>query len=98
MRTVIQRVSRASVHVEGREVGAIGRGRLVLAGIERDDTERDLNWTAEKLVKLRIFEDAAGKMNLAVGDVGGGILLVPNFTVAGNAQKGRRPSFDSAMS
>lgn len=97
MRTVIQRVSKAAVVVDGREVGAVGRGLLVLAGIEQGDTEKDLVWTAEKVVNLRVFEDAQGKMNLAVGEVSGGILLVPNFNVAGNAQKGRRPSFDSAM-
>lgn len=97
MRSVIQRVSRAAVTVDGCEVGAISSGLLVLAGIEQADTDQDLSWTADKIVNLRIFEDGQGKMNLSVGEIGGGILLVPNFTVAGNAQKGRRPSFDSAM-
>jgi D-aminoacyl-tRNA deacylase len=97
VRSVIQRVSRAAVTVDGREVGAIATGLLILAGIEQGDTDKDLVWTADKVVNLRIFEDAQGKMNLSVGEVGGGILIVPNFTVAGDAQKGRRPSFDSAM-
>ena len=70
---------------------------LVLVGIAKDDTEADRAWMADKLANLRIFEDDAGRMNLSVAQVGGSILLVPNFTVAGDARKGRRPSFDSAM-
>jgi D-tyrosyl-tRNA(Tyr) deacylase len=100
MRTVIQRVARARVVVEGRVVGEIGRGLLALVSCEARDTEKDAAWTAEKVANLRVFEDAAGKMNLAVNDLpdeGRGVLLVPNFTVAGDAQKGRRPSFDNAM-
>ena len=100
MRTVIQRVARARVTVEGRTVGEIGRGLLALVGCEARDTEKDAAWTAEKIAHLRVFEDPAGKMNLSVHDLADpdrGILLVPNFTVAGDAQKGRRPSFDHAM-
>jgi len=78
-------------------VGAIGRGLTVLVGIEQADTPADLEWMADKVVNLRIFEDAQEKMNLSVKDVGGGVLLVPNFTLAGDARKGRRPSFDNAM-
>lgn len=110
MRAVIQRVSQATVTVNGQVVASIDRGLLVLLGIEQADTEADRAWMSEKIPNLRIFEDAAGKMNLSVIDVvtaesaaGGqpnpptGILLVPNFTVAGDARKGRRPSFDNAM-
>lgn len=104
MRTVVQRISSASVVVEGVTVASIARGLLALVGIESSDAPTDLAWTADKLAHLRIFEDAAGKMNLAVTDLrapdgssAGAILLVPNFTVAGDARKGRRPSFDNAM-
>jgi D-tyrosyl-tRNA(Tyr) deacylase len=97
MRAVVQRVLRAAVEVEGQEVAAIGRGLLVLVGIEEPDTDADRAWMAEKLPNLRIFEDEQGKMNKSVLEVGGGVLLVPNFTVAGDARKGRRPSFDGAM-
>ncbi len=97
MRCVIQRVSSARVDVEHQTVGSIGRGLLVLAGIAATDTEKDLAWSAAKIATLRIFEDEQGRMNLAAADIGGAILAVPNFTVAGDAQKGRRPSFDTAM-
>jgi D-tyrosyl-tRNA(Tyr) deacylase len=106
MRCVIQRVSSACVVVEGVERGRVGRGVCVLAGLFESDTERDVAWCAEKVVNLRIFEDAQGKMNLSVLDLGAagqgdagdvGILLIPNFTLAGDARKGRRPSFDMAM-
>jgi D-tyrosyl-tRNA(Tyr) deacylase len=97
MKAVIQRVSSASVEVEGKPVAAIARGLLVLVGIEQTDAPRDRDWLADKLPNLRIFEDAAGKMNLSVTDIQGQILLVPNFTLAGDARKGRRPSFDNAM-
>lgn len=97
MRTIVQRVTSATVVVDGQSVATIQRGLIALVGIEAADTDADLRWTADKLANLRVFEDAAGKMNLALADVGGRLLLVPNFTVAGNAQKGRRPSFDNAM-
>jgi D-tyrosyl-tRNA(Tyr) deacylase len=104
MKAVVQRVSRGSVEVDGKTVAAIGRGLVVLVGIEQGDGPTDLAWMADKIAHLRIFEDAAGKMNLAVGDLKsasgeseGAVLLVPNFTVAGDARKGRRPSFDGAM-
>lgn len=97
MRVVIQRVSSASVTVEGAVRAKIDRGLLVLVGLFTGDGEDQLSWMAEKLPELRIFEDAAGKMNLSVRDVGGGLLLVPNFTLAGDARKGRRPGFDQAM-
>lgn len=97
MRSVVQRVSSARVEVAGTIVGEIAHGLLVLVGIEAADTDADLAWTADKIAHLRIFEDDAGKMNRSVLDVRGSILLVPNFTLAGDARKGRRPSFDNAM-
>lgn len=97
MRAVVQRVSEASVTVEGAVVGAIGRGLLVLAAVEKADTDKERAWMAEKLAHLRLFPDGEGKMNLSVLDVGGGVLMVPNFTVAGDCRKGRRPGFDGAM-
>ena len=96
MKAVIQRVAEARVDVSGATVGAIGRGVLVLLGVEKGDGERDAAWLAEKIVGLRIFEDAGGKMNLALQEVGGGMLAVSQFTLAGNCAKGRRPSFDTA--
>lgn len=97
MRLVIQRVSEASVRVKGEIVGRIDKGLLVLCGIHSADTKEQLDWGADKLPHLRIFEDQQGKMNLSVIDVAGGILLVPNFTLAGDASQGRRPAFDRAM-
>jgi D-tyrosyl-tRNA(Tyr) deacylase len=97
MRAVVQRVLSASVTVNGEVVAHVGQGLLVLVGIESADTETQVAWLADKCANLRIFEDPQGKMNLSVKDVGGAILLVPNFTVAGDARKGRRPSFDNAM-
>ncbi|MFM9956484.1 MAG: D-aminoacyl-tRNA deacylase [Phycisphaerales bacterium] len=97
MKAVVQRVSSASVTCEGREVGAIGRGLAVLACVEEGDTPSQRVWTAEKLVHLRVFPDDAGKMNLSLKDVGGAMLLVSNFTVAGDCRSGRRPGFDRAM-
>ena len=96
MKAVIQRVTEARVEVAGATVGAIGRGMLVLLGVEKGDGERDAAWLAEKIVGLRIFEDTAGKMNLALQEIGGGMLAVSQFTLAGNCAKGRRPSFDTA--
>ncbi|MFN8009903.1 MAG: D-aminoacyl-tRNA deacylase [Holophagaceae bacterium] len=93
---VLQRVSRAAVRSGGREA-SIGRGILVLAGFEAGDAEAACAWTAAKIAGLRIFEDADGKLNLGLADVGGEILAVSQFTLAGSLEKGRRPSFDRAM-
>lgn len=97
MRAVIQRVSRASVEVGGSIVGAIDHGLLVLASVEVGDTGETLEWMAEKLVHLRVFSDDDGLMNRSVLEVGGAVLLISNFTVAGDCRKGRRPSFVGAM-
>ena len=96
MRVVLQRVSRAAVRVDGRVTGSIDRGFLILAGFTHDDTEHRIAWMAEKVVGLRLFGDAAGKMNLDLAEVGGGLLVVSQFTLYGDAQKGRRPSFIDA--
>ncbi len=96
MRVLIQRVSRASVSSGGELVGRIGRGLLVLVGITHSDDGATVAWMAEKIVKLRICEDDAGKMNRSVSDLGGGVLVVPQFTLYGDAQKGNRPGFDAA--
>jgi D-tyrosyl-tRNA(Tyr) deacylase len=98
MRALLQRVSRARVVVAGEEVGAIGRGLLVLLGIARGDTAEQARWLAEKVVSLRLFEDDDGKMNRDVTEAGGGVLLVSQFTLYGDCRKGRRPSFlDAAL-
>lgn len=96
MRAVIQRVSEASVTVEGQVVGQIQKGFLVLLGVATEDTQEDVVWTAGKIAGLRVFEDADGKMNLALADVGGSVLLVSQFTLYGDCRKGRRPSFVEA--
>ena len=96
MRVVLQRVSRASVRVDGRVTGSIEAGFLVLAGFAPTDTEEQLAWMAEKILGLRVFGDAEGKMNLALADVGGAVLVVSQFTLYGDARKGRRPSFIDA--
>jgi D-aminoacyl-tRNA deacylase len=96
MRLVIQRVSAASVRVDGEVVGEIGRGLLVLAGIERGDRPEAVKAAADKLAGLRVFEDEAGKMNLDTAAVGGAFLIVSQFTLAGSLERGRRPSFDRA--
>jgi D-tyrosyl-tRNA(Tyr) deacylase len=96
MRLVIQRVSSASVKVAGETVGAIGRGLLVLVGIERGDRLETARAAAEKLAGLRVFEDPAGKMSLDTAAVGGAFLIVSQFTLAGSIARGRRPSFDGA--
>ena len=96
MRAVIQRVAHAKVEVEGEVVGQIGPGLLVYLGVGKEDAESDAEFIADKLVNLRIFADEARKMNRSVVDVGGGILLVSNFTLHGDCRKGRRPGFDAA--
>ena len=96
MRVVLQRVSRAEVRIGGRTAGRIGRGFLLLVGLRADDTEEKLRWMADKVVGLRLFPDAEGKMNLGLEDVGGGLLVVSQFTLYGDARKGRRPSFIEA--
>ena len=93
VRAVVQRVSRAEVRVAGLIAGAIGPGLLVLLGVARGDDEADARAMAEKLAGLRIFEDAAGKMNLAEAEVGGGLLVISQFTLLGDGRKGNRPSF-----
>lgn len=96
MKAVIQRVTSASVCVEGKVTGEIDRGILVLLGVEKGDDASRADWLAEKIVGLRIFEDEAGRMNRSLSEVGGAILAVSQFTLAGNCDKGRRPSFDTA--
>ena len=96
MRAVVQRVSAASVTVDGEVVGRIGRGFLVLLGIAADDTDADVIYTAQKIIGLRVFEDDAGKMNLTLADVAGAMLVVSQFTLYGDCRKGRRPSFIEA--
>jgi D-tyrosyl-tRNA(Tyr) deacylase len=96
VRAVIQRVSRASVRIEGEVVGSIERGLLVLLGVTHSDTIEQARWLADKIVNLRIFNDDDGKMNRSVIEIGGSVLAVSQFTLYGDAQKGRRPSFIAA--
>src|SRR5579859_6951109 len=96
MRAVIQRVNRASVSVDGKIVGQIGPGLLVLLGVSRTDSEAADDYLAEKITGLRVFEDAAGKMNLSVAEVKRAVLLVSQFTLYGDVRRGKRPSFDAA--
>ena len=96
MKAVIQRVTRASVHVEGKTVGQIESGLLVLVGVAKGDGETDGRYLAEKIRTLRIFADEQGKMNRSLADIGGSVLLVSQFTLLGRTANGRRPSFDEA--
>ncbi|HWQ72086.1 MAG TPA: D-aminoacyl-tRNA deacylase [Desulfitobacteriaceae bacterium] len=96
MRSIVQRVKRANVKVQGAEAGSISSGLLVFLGVGKDDTLADLNWMVKKLIDLRIFEDTDGKMNYSVKDISGEILLVSQFTLYGDCRKGNRPSFSEA--
>ena len=96
MRVVLQRVSSASVKIDGRVVGAIGRGFCLLVGFSHGDTAAQVDWMAEKVAGLRLFSDPDGKMNLGLEDVAGALLVVSQFTLYGDASKGRRPSFIDA--
>jgi D-tyrosyl-tRNA(Tyr) deacylase len=96
MRVVLQRVSRASVSIEGKQVSRIERGYCLLVGFTHSDTTATVEWMAEKIVGLRVFGDAEGKLNLALADIAGAILVVSQFTLYGDAAKGRRPSFIDA--
>jgi len=97
MRAVVQRVTRASVTVDGDIIGAIDAGLLVLLGVGRDDADADLDYVVRKTLGLRIFEDDEGRMNRSVADIGGAVLVVSQFTLYGDVRKGRRPSFGAAM-
>lgn len=96
MRAVLQRVKSASVSIDGSEISRINRGILVLLGITDTDTDEDIEYICQKTVNMRIFEDNEGKMNLSLNDIGGAVLLVSQFTLYGDARKGRRPSFIKA--
>lgn len=96
MIAVVQRVSRASVRVGGETVGEIGRGLVVLVAIERDDTPRHLDWLSDKVVEMRVFDDSDGRMNRSALDVGADLLVVSQFTLAGDLSRGRRPGFERA--
>ncbi len=96
MRSVVQRVFRAQVTIDGELVGAIGTGLLVLVGIHNEDSEKETRWMAEKIAGLRIFEDERGLMNRSVVDIGGEMLIVSQFTLYGDCRKGRRPGYSAA--
>jgi len=96
MRAVVQRVQRARVAVRGETAGEIAQGLLVLLGVGQNDSEAAADYLAEKIASLRVFEDEAGRMNRAVGEIGGAVLVVSQFTLFGDVRRGRRPSFDAA--
>lgn len=96
MKVILQRVSKAEVKVDSKSIGKISKGMLVFLGISKDDTKQDADYLVSKIVNLRIFEDEADKMNLCAKDIGAEFLVVSQFTIYGNCDKGRRPSFDRA--
>lgn len=96
MRVILQRVSEAAVRIDDAVIGEIGRGFLILVGFTHDDTREEVAWMADKIVGLRLFSDAQAKMNLSLADIGGALLVVSQFTLYGDARKGRRPSFIDA--
>lgn len=98
MRAVVQRVTRASVTIDGQVVGEIENGLVVLLGIARDDTKQDADYLAPKIVALRIFDDSDGRMNVSVKDINGGLLIISQFTLYGDVRRGLRPSWSDAAS
>ena len=96
MRAVIQRAKDAKVEVNGRVTGSIEHGLVVLLGVHKDDTEKDIKWLSDKIVNLRIFDDAAGHLNRSLADTGGEMLIISQFTLLGDCRKGRRPSWSSS--
>ena len=96
MKAVLQRVSSAAVKIDNQTISEIGKGLVIFLGVAKDDTQKDIELTVDKIKNMRIFEDENGKMNLSINDAACEILMVPQFTLLGNLQKGRRPSFDDA--
>ena len=96
MRAVVQRATKASVSIDGKTTGAIAKGLVVLLGIHREDTVKEIEWMTDKIINLRIFEDENGKMNRSLADIGGEVLIVSQFTLYGDCRKGRRPGYSTA--